>query len=291
MKSIFFTLPLLAAMVSARAVTPSAAGLELPGQACATELAKCVERATPAREALSAEVVPRSLSLPPFLKFQGLPPFQNLQRRLSTLFERSLVETPMLMLTPWARRLPVTFPANGFDIGTLINEIINALDGKAGGIDIGAIVNKIIKAIGGIAGGAGVPPAGVDVGKITNIILGSMKHSRSAQGQIDIGQIVQLITKLLGNGGPYDLGKIINEIIHALNGKAGGLDVGAIVNQIIALIMSLNSGGLARRQEVPIDIGKLIQVIIGAIGSGNGGDIDIGKLIQTIIDLIPKGGR
>ncbi|KAK2847638.1 hypothetical protein FQN49_005691 [Arthroderma sp. PD_2] len=307
MKSVFFALPLLAALASARAVAGSGSDNAV---ACATAFSKCVESAvasgsvqglkcaelkgmskhaavlsttqlTTLIEACAAAILPRSAA-PPTPEIPGLDISKIIEAIEKVLGQNSTVDTKAL-----ATQIHNDISANGFDIGSLINAIINAFDGKAGGVDVGKIINEIIKAIGGIAGDVGSSSAlggQIDAGAITNIIMSSIEGP--GLPDFDIGAIVKEILAAIGSGGKFEIGKFVNTIIHLFNGKTGGIDVGKIVNSIVRLIIS--SGIFARDEQVNaaslLDIPKLINTIIQIVGDGK--NIDVGKLVQAIVSLI-----
>ncbi|KAF3479999.1 uncharacterized protein GIQ15_06975 [Arthroderma uncinatum] len=270
MKSIFFTLPLLAALASARAV--ASAGPE-SALACATAFTKCIESAVSAgsvqglqcmelKDACVAAILPRNVAAAaPAPQVPGLDISKIIEAIEKALGQNSGIDTKAL-----ATKIHNDISANGFDVGTLINAIINAFDGKAGGVDVGKIINEIIKAIGGIAGEV---------------------HAASL---LDIPKLINTIIQIVGDGKNIDVGKLVQAIVSLIAEVVGG--IGGIIPGGLSVNASAGVNGSVQATALPFDFSQLINGILKLI-SGSGG-FDIGKLIELIMKLIgsiPKPGH
>ena len=152
------------------------------------------------------------------------------------------------------------------------------------GIDIQAIIDKIEAIIGGDASGdLGEILGGLDTAQITEIIneLGANSDAVEAileqLGQVDKGELVNVITQVITNGGNIDISDII-----------GGL-TDEQIEAIIKAIAKVNPDIAGIIDEKGIDnIVAAIKGLVGEDGSINIPELDA-NAIAAIIEMITSG--
>ncbi|KAI1912518.1 hypothetical protein LOZ39_005880 [Ophidiomyces ophidiicola] len=278
MKSIFFTLPLLAAMASARAIAAPADADCLP----------CLKpNSTGLPQAPAPVPVPVPALTPPVKVPAASPQLEQITKDIKGVVD--CMPNADGIASSIAKQV---VDSGDFDIASVIDQLVAGSAGQARSdkpIDIGSMINQIIKIVQGLFGTARTGlDSSVDVGEITNIVLSSVEGDMdsTARSGAGIGAIIKTIIGLISGGqGAGGITNIISKILGMFTGgQGGGINIGTLITKLIGLITG--KGGLSRRQNNSVDIAKLIQAIVGLFGKN--GAIDLPKLIETIIGLIPK---